>query len=202
MHGVGTVHDLGLAVTVTVGEDAARPVLLVDPPDLVGDDVGRLVPTDAHVLALAPILRIPFPLGIPVHSLEGIFDPVRRVDPLLIGKLIRRYQPFERRCVDLAVLAHTPRPDLFFGVSLLVVLWSDAKDLAVLHIDRSHLRMLPKRALGEGLHHGPFRRWSALPCFYIRQLSTLLCRPTYRRRSSMGSIPRASAGPSETRRNQ
>ena len=56
--GVGTVHALGLAVAVTVAENGVGPVGLAYPLDLAGDEGGRLVPGDAPVLALAPVLDV------------------------------------------------------------------------------------------------------------------------------------------------
>src|SRR5208337_5621535 len=42
------------------------------PVDLLGDDVQGLVPTDAHIAGLAPVLRIPFAVGIEVDPLHGV----------------------------------------------------------------------------------------------------------------------------------
>ena len=65
------------------------PYLLGTALDLAGDDGGRLVPTDPHVLALAAVLRIALPVRIPVHPFERVQDAVGRVDPFLVGDLIR-----------------------------------------------------------------------------------------------------------------
>ena len=117
--------------------------------------VGRLVPADAHVLALAPVLRVPLPLGIPVHPLQRVLDAVRRVDPLLVGDLIgRQAGPLSGVLYLMPSLFSSYWPELFFGVPLGVVMRPDANDLAVLHVDRGDLATLRERALGESLEHG------------------------------------------------
>ncbi len=82
---VGGVDSLVLAVSVTLGEDGERAVLLVDPGDLRGDDVDRFVPGEAHVLALATVLRVAPPSD-PVHALHGELDPVGGKGPLLVSQ--------------------------------------------------------------------------------------------------------------------
>ena len=60
--------------------DRARPVHALLPVDLLGDDVQRLVPADAHVAGLAAVLGIALAVGIEVHPLhrdEGCACPNR-----------------------------------------------------------------------------------------------------------------------------
>ena len=83
---VGSVDHLALAVAVALHQDGQRSVFLVHALDLGGDEVGRLVPGDPHELALAPVLGVALAVGIPVHPLEGVLDPVGRVGPLLVGQ--------------------------------------------------------------------------------------------------------------------
>ena len=75
-----TVHHLVLAVLVVLVEDGGGAVRLLDPEHLAGDDVERLVPADALVLADAPVLDVaaarpvePVP-RIEVHPLHGVAD--------------------------------------------------------------------------------------------------------------------------------
>ncbi len=132
---VRRVDELALAVTVALHQDGQRPVLLVDPLDLGGDKIGGLVPGDAHVLALATVLRIALALWIPVHPLEGVLDPVGRVGPLLVGEAPGGGSRLHQRLESLAVLLYLPRIEGRRVVLLVEVERPDAHDLAVLHID-------------------------------------------------------------------
>ncbi len=158
---VDAVHRLGLSVSVAVSAYGKRPVLRVHPPDLVGDDRSRLVPADAHELALAPILGIApagtggarSPFGIPVDSLQRILDAVGRVDPLLVGQMERGEQALEGSLIDDAVLLQRVLAEFLFGVALLVVVRPYAHDLAVFDVDAGDLTTLGKRALTERLQN-------------------------------------------------
>ena len=55
---VAGLHHLVLAVLVALVEKGRRAVLLFDAVHLADDGVERLVPGDAHVLALAAVLRV------------------------------------------------------------------------------------------------------------------------------------------------
>ena len=70
------MDELAFTVAVALHQDGQRTVVLVHALDLGRDEVGGLVPGDAHVLALAPILRVALPVGVPVDPLEGVLDPV------------------------------------------------------------------------------------------------------------------------------
>ncbi len=94
---VGGVDGLVLAVAVALGEDGERAVFLVDAPDLGGDDVGRLVPGDAPVLALAAVLGVALAVGVPVDADHGELHPVGRKGPLLVGEGERRGKGFRQR---------------------------------------------------------------------------------------------------------
>jgi hypothetical protein len=70
------VDELALTMPVALHQDGQRPVGVADALDLVGHQLRRLVPRNAHVLALAPVLRVPLAFGIPVDPPEGVLDPV------------------------------------------------------------------------------------------------------------------------------
>jgi len=74
---VGRVDGLALAVPVSLRQDGERAVFFVDAPDLGGDQVGRFVPGDPLVLALAAILGITLAVGVPIDPLHGELDTVR-----------------------------------------------------------------------------------------------------------------------------
>ena len=67
---VAGLHHLVLTVLVALVEKRGWSVLLLDPVHLAGDGVECLVPGDAHVLALAAVLRIALAVGVPVHPLH------------------------------------------------------------------------------------------------------------------------------------
>jgi hypothetical protein len=151
---VGSMDGLGLPMTVAVSEDAQRSVFLVNTLDLVGDDGRGFIPADAHVLTLAPVLRVALSFGIPVHALQGILDAVRWIDPLLIGDLVGRKKAFQRRLVLDAVFVQFVLPQLFFRVPLSVVMGADPDDLPILDVHWGDLAPLGKRALSEGFQNG------------------------------------------------
>ena len=77
--------------------DRAGAVDALLPVDLLGDDVERLVPADAHVAGLAPVLRIALAVGIEVHPLHGVKDALVRIDDGFHGQRVRRHEPAARR---------------------------------------------------------------------------------------------------------
>ena len=150
---MSAVDGLSLPMTVAVTQNAQRPVFLVNSLDLVGDERRRLIPGDADILALAPVLRIALALGVPVHALERVQDAVGRIDALLVGDLIGRKQTFQGRAVLHAVFVKFVLPQFFFGVPLRVMMGTDPDDLSILHVDRGDLPPLGKRALRESLQN-------------------------------------------------
>ncbi len=80
------MDDLGLAMTVDLAQDSARMILVVDALDLLGNDVRRLIPTDANVAARTTVLGIALAMGIPVDALHRIRNTVLRIHALLITK--------------------------------------------------------------------------------------------------------------------
>ena len=73
---VRRMDHLALAVAVALHQDGQRAVCVADALDLVGDELCGLVPGDAHVLALAAVLRVALALRVPVDPLQGVLDPV------------------------------------------------------------------------------------------------------------------------------
>ena len=86
----GTVDGLDQMVPVRLHEDRVQAIRFLNAQHLGRDDIGRLVPADPFVLALAPVLRVALALRIPVHALHGIEDAVRRVNALLVRQGERR----------------------------------------------------------------------------------------------------------------
>ena len=70
------------------------------------------------IFALAPVLRIPLPIGVPINPLERIFNPVGGVDTLFIGNHIGGYLSLQQWFKNLPVLLNLPGVDLFPGVSI------------------------------------------------------------------------------------
>src|SRR6187455_1248186 len=60
--------------------DCARSELSFHALELVGNDIERLLPTDAFVSGLAAILRIPFTIRIEVNPFHRIEQSIFRVD--------------------------------------------------------------------------------------------------------------------------
>ena len=81
---------LPLAVHVRLAEHRLRPVFLLLPLQLVRHDLGGLVPGDADIFALAPVLGIAFPMGVPVHPLQRVEDAVFGIDPGPVTQAERR----------------------------------------------------------------------------------------------------------------
>jgi hypothetical protein len=83
---VGRIQGLALPVSVTLQKDGIDAVGLVHPPDFAGDELAGLIPGDALVFTFAPVVGIAVAVGIPVHPLEGVLDPVRGVDAFFVGQ--------------------------------------------------------------------------------------------------------------------
>ena len=151
---VRRVDGLALAVAVRLEEDRVRPVLLVDPRDLLGDDVGRLVPRDAHVLALASVLLVALAVRVPVHALERVLDAVGRVGALLVAGHVRGGAGPRPRLERESVALHLPGPEGLGIVLPVEVERPDAQDLAVLDVDHDLAGAAEKAALRQGPDDG------------------------------------------------
>jgi hypothetical protein len=149
------VDELAFAVAVTLDEDRQRPVLPVDAPDLGGDEVRGLVPGDARVLALSAVLGIPLAVRVPVHPLEGVHDPVRRIGPLLVREAPGGGRRLHERLERLAVLLHLPRVEARGIVLGVEVERPDSDDLAVLDIHGARHRPIDASAQAERFENGP-----------------------------------------------
>jgi len=154
---VRRVNCLALAVSVTLHQDAERPIGFVDSPDLVGDDVGRLIPGDADVLALAAVLRVPLSLGIPVNPLHWVLDAVRGEGALLIGERERRGQGLHQWRQRLAIARQRPRPETRAVILPVIVERPDAHDLAVLQVEGAFAASAQHPAQGKCPHDGIIR---------------------------------------------
>ena len=132
---VGGMDDLRLAVAVDLGEHGVGAVGLDDALELGGDELGRLVPADAFVLAHAAGLRMALAGRIPVDALERIGDAVLRVDALLVHERQRRDERLETRLEGVPARLDLPVVEIFGGVVLVEVERTDAQDLVVFLVD-------------------------------------------------------------------
>ena len=131
---VAGLHDLVLAVLVALVEQGGRAVLLLDAVHLAGDDVQRLVPGDALVLAHAAVLRVALAVGVEVDAHHRVADACRRVDALLVGDAVRRDQGLHAGLERAATHLELPGVEIRLLVLPVVVHRTDADDLAVLHV--------------------------------------------------------------------
>ena len=126
---VRSVDDRRLAVPVGLGEDRLHAVLLFDPLDLAHDYVQGFFPGDTLVLAAATVLRVPLAVRVPVHPLQGIKDPIRGVDAVLVPEAEGRDKGFHGRREGLAFGLYLP--GLEARILPVIVKRPDADDLAV-----------------------------------------------------------------------
>ena len=133
------------------GRDRLRPVVGADALHLAGDEVQRLVPADPLVAGLAPVLRVPLPVGVEVHPLHRVEDPLVRVDARAFGQREGSDAGLARRSVLLPVYLQRP------GGRVVVVEHErpHADDLAVLDVH-------PDRAAAGAVHEALFRHLAPL----------------------------------------
>ena len=111
--------------------DRAGAVVALQPLDLAGDEVERLVPGDAHVARLAAVLRIALAVRIEVDALHRIEQPVGRIDDRLGVLAVRRQRGLARRRELEAARLDRPRR----RIVVVEVDRRHADDLAVLDVD-------------------------------------------------------------------
>ena len=152
---MGGMDELALPVPVSLHQDGQRAIGVRDPLHLVRHQSGRLVPGDAYVFALAPVLGIALPVRVPVHPFERVLDPVGGIHPFLIGKAPRRRNGLEQRLEGLAVLGHLPGVEgggVVFGVE---VEGPYPDHLAVLDVDGAGNGAVDATAEAQGLEDRP-----------------------------------------------
>jgi len=92
------IADIAPGVVRTVRErDRAGTMFALLPLDLVGDDLDRLVPRDAHVTRLAAVARIALIVRIEIDTLHRIEQAVGRIDDGLGVLPMRRQRRLARR---------------------------------------------------------------------------------------------------------
>jgi hypothetical protein len=128
---VGGVDGFAFAVAVYLRQDSVRTVFLLDPLDFAGDDPGGFVPGDTLVLALAPVLGIPFAIGVPIHPFEGIFYAVVRIGSLLISEGEGRGGGFKGRLQDFTPYFELPGIKLLAAVFPVIMQRPDPDYLTV-----------------------------------------------------------------------
>ena len=167
---VRRMDGLAFAVAVALDEDRRWAVLLVDAGDLAGDDVRRLVPRDAHVLALAAVLRVPLAVGVPVHAFERVLDAVGGVRALLVGGHIGSRARPHARLQDLAVALDLPGTEALAVVLPVEIEGPDAHDLAVLDVDHDLAGATQEAALRQGPDDSLVRGHVDLLAFFVCHL--------------------------------
>ena len=126
------VADIAPGVMRAVREgDGARAVFALLPLDLVGDELDRLVPGDAHIAGLAAVLRIALAVRIEVDALHRIEQAVRRIDDGFRILAVRRQRGLARRRQLHALGLDGPRRAVVVGQ----IDRRHAHDLAVLDVD-------------------------------------------------------------------
>ena len=130
-------HPLALAVHVALAQHRLRTVGLLHPLELIGTDLGGLVPGDAHILALAPVLGVSLPLGVPVHPLEGVLHPVGGVHPALVPQPQGGDGHPVRGGEGLAPGLDLPGIAVDVGIRLVVGIGSDAGDTVLVGVHQA-----------------------------------------------------------------
>ncbi len=126
------VADIAPGVVRAVRDrDGAGAVLALLALDLVGDELDRLLPGDAHVAGLAAVLRIALAVRIEVDALHRIEQPVGRIDDRLGVLPVRRQRGLARRRELHALGLDGPRRAVVLGE----IDRRHAHDLAVLDVD-------------------------------------------------------------------
>ena len=151
---VATVHDFRLAVAVALTEHSGVAVRVYDAADLVGADLGGIVPADALVAADAAVLRIALAVGVPVDALQRIRHAVLRIHALLVADRKRRQRGDGAARERVAAHLQLPRVQLFLGVLVVEMQRADARDAPVLHVDGRRVRARAEAAVAGGLVHG------------------------------------------------
>ncbi len=151
--GIGAAHqvqepEVGAVAVADVAPQVVRRAsahhrpgteLLLDPLDLVGDDLGRLVPTDPLVARDPPVLAVAVAVRIKVHPLHGVEHPLGRVDHRPPAQRVRRDGGLARRL-------KFPVPGLDGPGSRIGVIelhGRDAHDPAVLYVDKDRASRCP-----------------------------------------------------------
>lgn len=132
---VARVHDLRLTVAVALDEDGGVSVGIDAAGDLRRDDVGRLIPADALVLADAAVLGVALAVRVPVHALQRVGNAVLGIDAVLVGQLQRRDGGLRAALELLAARVKRPRVEVVDLVGVKHAQGPDAGDLAVDDVD-------------------------------------------------------------------
>ncbi len=111
--------------------DGAWAVFAFLPLDLVGDELDRLVPRDAHVTRLAAVLWIALAVRIVIDALHRVEQAIRRIDDGFRILPVRRQRGLARRRQLHALGLDGPRRAVFLGQ----VDRRHADDFAVLDVD-------------------------------------------------------------------
>ena len=151
---VATVHDFRLAVAIALTEHGGVAVRVYDTTNLVGADLGSLVPADALIAGDTTVLRIALAVGVPVDALQRIRHAVLRIHALLVADRKRRQRGDGAARERVAAHLQLPRVQLFLGVLVVEMQRADARNAPVLHVDGRRVGARAEAAVAGGLVHG------------------------------------------------
>ena len=138
---MAAVHRFAFPMAIGLAENRVGTILIVNALHFRSDELARLVPADADVLARAAILRVPLAFRVPVDSLHRKRDAVLGIRAALVHKRERRRRGLHARLKRLAAPSlKNPVVQLFFGVIVFEAHGANADELAVLHIRCDHVR--------------------------------------------------------------
>ena len=131
---MGRIDGFALPVAVTLQQNGIHAVSLVNPPNFTGDELRCLIPGNPFVFTFTAGLGIAVSVGIPIHALKGIFDPVGRIHPFFVGQRKRPGQGFPGGLNGFPVTFDLPLTDLFLFILPAVSHWPHTNDLTVFDI--------------------------------------------------------------------
>ncbi len=131
---MGRVDGFAFAVTVALAQHRQGAVGFDDPLEFAGDNVGRFVPGNAHILAFAAILGVALAFGVPIDALQWILDAVGGIGPFFVRERPGRGHPFVVGLQYVAVSLEFPGAECFAIEFPVKMHGADADDLAVFHI--------------------------------------------------------------------
>ena len=128
---------LALAVHIRLTQHRLGAVFFLLALQLLGNDLCRLIPGNADVFALAAGFGVTVAVGIPVHSLQGVFHSVGGIHPGLIAQTEgRNGHPI--RCRKRAAPGFDfPGVAVFVRILLIVVIRTNPRDLAIIGVHQT-----------------------------------------------------------------
>ena len=120
---MGTLNGLPLSVAITLGKYGKISVFLLYPLYLAGYYVGRFIPGDSLVLALATVLRVyVYATRLLVNPLQWVLDSIGGVDTLFIGYTIWCWSCLQGVLKNISVLFQAPLAHMAFVISIILIM--------------------------------------------------------------------------------